>query len=364
MESINLAKLQSLPSKYYLLDLEFATHKNNGGQLPLEIGVVKYQNGRKVGKQFHRFVYWADAEADDTLRGVDYANVTYKTYRKQGQWQKIVSDLLNFMNFDLPVGGWNVHGDLQVLVDAINDYSQQHVDPAAVCYFEVDELVSWLGDLPVKPSLRGMGRLLGFDVSNMHHALSDVLLTAQIYDYLAKLPELVNWQDQRAKQHARAERKEKAKPTQAAKTKAKNQTTKAKTQAKGQTTKTKSQVAKAKAKQPAGPHDLDQQPVSLKKLAKADGSVPVAVVSNPKQAHITNDQSVIDQLANHYQHSFKRVAAKDAKLGLLLDTNASVPKSASKQSPQFRYLAQHQVPILPVATLAKELNIKTEKGND
>lgn len=218
--------------------------------------------------------------------------------------------------------------------------------------------MSWLGDLPVKPSLRGMGRLLGFDVSNMHHALSDVLLTAQIYDYLAKLPELVSWQGQRAKQNERASRKKAAGQEKAAKAKPKEKAKAAAKPAKTQSTKGK------KAKQPAGPHDLDQQPVSLKKLAKDDGSVPVAVVYNPKQAHITNDQSVIDQLANHYQHSFKRVDAKEAKLGLLLDTNVSVPKSASKQSPQFRYLAQHQVPILPVASLAKELNIKTEKGND
>lgn len=242
MESINLAKLQSLPTKYYLLDLEFATHKNSGGQLPLEIGVVKYQNGRKVGKQFHRFVYWADAEADDILRGVDYANVTYKTYRKQGQWQKIVSDLLSFLNFDLPIGGWNVHGDLQVLLDAINDYSQQHVDPATVCYFEVDELVSWLGDLPVNPSLRGTGRLLGFDVSKMHHALSDVLLTAQIYDYLAKLPELVSWQGQQAKQHERANRKEHQQASQGPATASKHPKAKAKgasPQSRGKTPKEK-----------------------------------------------------------------------------------------------------------------------------
>lgn len=75
------------------------------GSTSLEIGVVKYQNGRKVGKQFHRFVYWADAEADDILRGMDYANVTYKTYKKQGQWDKIVADLLNFIDFSLPIGG-------------------------------------------------------------------------------------------------------------------------------------------------------------------------------------------------------------------------------------------------------------------
>lgn len=30
--------------------------------------------------------------------------------------------------------------------------------------------------------------LLGFDVSNTHHALSDVLPTAQVYDYLVALP--------------------------------------------------------------------------------------------------------------------------------------------------------------------------------
>ncbi|GIC73390.1 hypothetical protein LFLT20_03940 [Limosilactobacillus fermentum] len=105
MQEMKLAKLQSLPSKYYMLDLEFATHKKTREHLPLEIGVVKYQNGRKVGKQFHRFVYWADAEADDILRGMDYANVTYKTYKKQGQWDKIVADLLNFIDFSLPIGG-------------------------------------------------------------------------------------------------------------------------------------------------------------------------------------------------------------------------------------------------------------------
>lgn len=131
MQEMKLAKLQSLPSKYYMLDLEFATHKKTREHLPLEIGVVKYQNGRKVGKQFHRFVYWADAEADDILRGIDYANVTYKTYKKQGQWDKIVADLLNFIDFSLPIGGWNVHGDLQVLLGAINNHGGPLVDEKA-----------------------------------------------------------------------------------------------------------------------------------------------------------------------------------------------------------------------------------------
>lgn len=356
MQEMKLAKLQSLPSKYYMLDLEFATHKKTREHLPLEIGVVKYQNGRKVGKQFHRFVYWADAEADDILRGMDYANVTYKTYKKQGQWDKIVADLLNFIDFSLPIGGWNVHGDLQVLLEAIKNHGGPLVDEKAVCCFEVDELVSWLGELPNKPSLRGVGRLLGFDVSNMHHALSDVLLTAQVYDYLVALPEIASWK--KAPTNTKSTK-------EAGRTKATKKGNRQVTKSANATTNTNSskQVPMV-IDQPADRHlvDLSEHPVSLKKLAQDDGSVPVAVVFNPKQARITNDQSVIDQLANHYQHQFKRVSPKEARLGLLLDTNSTVPRAAGKKSAQFRYLEEHQVPILSVANLAKELNIKTEKG--
>ncbi|MDN3537505.1 hypothetical protein QPX96_08325 [Limosilactobacillus fermentum] len=84
-----------------------------------------------------------------------------------------------------------------MLLEAIKNHGGPLVDEKAVCCFEVDELVSWLGELPNKPSLRGVGRLLGFDVSNMHHALSDVLLTAQVYDYLVALPEIASWKKAR-----------------------------------------------------------------------------------------------------------------------------------------------------------------------
>ncbi|WP_093625340.1 3'-5' exonuclease [Limosilactobacillus gorillae] len=358
MQEMKLAKLQSLPSKYYLLDLEFATHKKTREHLPLEIGVVKYQNGHKVGKQFHRFVYWADAEADDLLRGIDYANVTYKTYKKQGQWDKIVTDLLNFLDFSLPIGGWNVHGDLQVLIDAINNHGGPQVDEKTVCCFEVDELASWLGELPNKPSLRGMGRLLGLDVSNMHHALADVLLTAQVYDYLISLPELASWQN-----HGLARETGKQESPRGARARSKQSSDKSKPQNRVVKEAPRSKRVPMVIDQPKGKlTDLDQKPVSLGELAQEDGSIPVAVVFNPKQTRITNDQSVIDQLANHCQHHFKRVSPKEARLGLLLDTNSTVPRAANKQSAQFRYLADHQVPILSVANLAKEFNIKTEKG--
>lgn len=63
-----------------------------------------------------------------------------------------------------------------MLLEVIKNYGGLFVDEKVVCCFEVDELVSWLGELFNKLSLCGVGCLLGFDVLNMYYVFLDVLL--------------------------------------------------------------------------------------------------------------------------------------------------------------------------------------------
>lgn len=180
-----------LPIDYYILDLEFGSTRAVTSQqdVPLEIALTQYHKGQQKHKAFLKYCY--DPKYDDhtILRGLRHSNLPFQKYIEQGNFDIVIKEFLDYFDPALPVGGWNVKGDLNVLNYYINYH--RNTNPllnARVNYFNVDSYMRSLSGL-TGIKLEQAGRIYGYDTSKMHHALNDVRLTHQVYETVRKISE-------------------------------------------------------------------------------------------------------------------------------------------------------------------------------